>query len=196
MNIRAESKDIKLKDVTFAFFDVETTGLESSQGDKICEVAVLKARNGQHLESFHSLIDPGRMVSVGAYAVNGITQEMLNGKPKFNQIADKILKIFDNAVIVCHNASFDMGFLRAEFNMAGLVLPSYPVVDTLRIARRRFDFSSNSLSNIARSLGIKVEQSHRAMNDCITTQRIFQKFLDNFERRGIVTLDRLLNVPR
>jgi DNA polymerase-3 subunit epsilon len=181
-----------LQDITFAFFDLETTGLDPAGGDKICEVAVLRSRNGQDLGSFNSLVNPGRMISLAAYAVNRITQEMLAGKPKFNQIASEVLKMFDDAVIVCHNAPFDMGFLRAELKEAGLSFPDCRVIDTLALARRRFSFSDNSLDSIAGFLGIKVGQSHRAMDDCITTQQIFQKFLEDFRWKGIVNLDELL----
>jgi DNA polymerase III epsilon subunit family exonuclease len=183
-----------LKNITFAFFDVETTGLNSCYGDKVCEVAILKSRNGRKISSFHSLVDPGCRGSPGAYAVNGITQKMLKGKPKFSQIAADILKLLKGAVMVCHNAPFDMGFLEVELDKVGISLPGCPVVDTLTLARRRFKFYSNSLGNVAESLGIKTVQEHRAMSDCILTQKVFQRFIENFEWRGITTLDELLSV--
>ena len=102
---------LSIKDITFAFLDVETTGLSPNCGDKICEIGVLRVRNGKRRRSFHSLVDPGREVSVGAYMVNGITKTMLKGKPRFSQIASCVLKMLDKAVIVCHNAPFDLGFL-------------------------------------------------------------------------------------
>ncbi len=183
-----------IKDITFAFFDVETTGLEHYSGDKICELAILKSRNGQNVSSFHTLIDPGRPISEGAYAVNKITPQMLKGKPKFSQIAEDILKKLKGTVIVCHNAFFDIGFLRAELNVLNLPFPSCPIVDTLSLARRYFDFWSNSLGNIARHLGIEIdyEQEHRAMGDVQTTQRIFQRFMQDFEKKGIDPLSEIL----
>jgi DNA polymerase-3 subunit epsilon len=183
-----------IKEITFAFFDVETTGLEPYYGDKICEVAILKSRNGLQVGSFQSLVDPGRKISPGAYAVNGITLKMLKGKPKFSQLATDILRMLEGAVVVCHNAPFDLGFLEAELNWAGLSMPDYLVVDTLSLARRCFRFYSNSLGNVAESLGIKVRQEHRAMGDCITTQRVFQRFIENFKWRGITTLDELISL--
>ncbi len=183
-----------IKDITFAFFDVETTGLKPCSGDKICEVAILKIHQGRQVASFHSLVDPGRRISPGASAVNGITPEMLKGKPKFGQIANDILEMFAGAVIVCHNAPFDLKFLKAELSEVGISLPTSPVIDTLILARRHFRFSSNSLGNVAVSLRIKISEEHRALSDCITTQKVFQRFIENFERRGITTLDELLSL--
>ncbi|MEA3328788.1 MAG: 3'-5' exonuclease [Candidatus Omnitrophota bacterium] len=191
-----DKDDLALENVIFAFFDLETTGLEPGQGDKICEVAVLRTRSGQHLESFHSLVDPGRALSPAAYAVNGITQKMLDGKPKFKQISGQVLKMFDDAVIVCHNALFDIRFLKVELEEAGLRLPDYQIIDTLTLARKHFNFSNNSLGSIARFLGIKIEQSHRAMGDCITTHQVFERFLKDLNWRRTITLNKLLNVPR
>lgn len=184
----------EIKDITFAFFDVETTGLEPYFGDRVCEVAILKSRNGRKISSFQSLVDPGRRISPGAYAVNGITAQMLKGQPKFSQLTAEILGMLEGAVVVCHNAPFDLGFLEAELNWAGLSMPDYLVVDTLSLARRCFRFYSNSLGNVAESLGIKVAEEHRAMSDCITTQRVFQRFLENFKWRGITTLEAILSL--
>ncbi|MCD6094251.1 MAG: 3'-5' exonuclease [Candidatus Omnitrophica bacterium] len=184
-----------IKDITFAFFDVETTGLEHYNGDKICEVAILKSRNGKDVSSFHTLINPGRPISEGAYAVNRITPQMLRGKPRFSEVAKDILKRLEGTVIVCHNAFFDMGFLKAELNTLNLPFPSCPIVDTLSLARRYFDFWSNSLGSIARSLGIEIdyEQEHRAMGDVRTTQRIFQRFVQDLEKKGIDALNEILS---
>lgn len=185
-----------IKDITFAFFDVETTGLAPYYGDKVCEVAILRIRNGRKVASFHSLVDPGRRVSPGAYAVNGITQEMLKGKPKFGQVTTDILRMLEGTVMVCHNAPFDMRFLKAELNEVDLSIPDCPVVDTLALARRCFRFYSNSLGSVAESLGIKVNQEHRAMSDCITTRKVFQRFIENFKWRGITTLDEILSLQK
>src|SRR3989338_7978764 len=74
-----------LKDYTFSFFDVETTGLSSQNGDRICEVAILKYKNEKIIDTFQTLINPLRPISEGALAVNGITPRMLKGKPLFRE---------------------------------------------------------------------------------------------------------------
>ena len=184
----------RIEDTTFTFFDVETTGLALNQGDKICEVAALKVCNGEKLASFHSLVNPDRMISPEAYAVNGITAEMLNNKPRFQQIGDDLLKIFAGSVIVCHNASFDISFLETELNRAGLFLPPLPIVDTLVLARKCFKFSRNRLGDIATSLEIKIDRQHRAMDDCIITMNVFYKFVESFKQQGLKTLDEILYI--
>lgn len=184
----------RIEDTVFTFFDVETTGLALNQGDRICEVAVLKVCNGEKLASFQSLVNSDRMISPEAYAVNGITAEMLNNKPRFQQIGDDLLKILAGTVIVCHNASFDISFLETELNKAGLFLPPLPIVDTLVLARKCFKFSRNRLGDIARSLGIKIDRQHRAMDDCIITMNIFHKFVESFKQQGLKTLDEILYI--
>jgi DNA polymerase III epsilon subunit len=171
-----------LLNTTFAFLDVETTGL-NPRNDKICEIAILKSQRRQELNSFHSLIDPGRSISQAAQAVNGITEEMLIGKPKFAEVAIEILGILHKAIIVCHNASFDIGFLESEIEEAGLSFPKLPVIDTLTIARRHFNFHSNDLGNVAKCLRIKIDRQHRAMSDVITTEKIFWELIKDLQYR-------------
>jgi len=174
---------VLLKDTTFAFIDIETTGLDPFRGDRICEVAVLRSRYKRKIASFHSLIDPTCSISPAAYAVNGITEEMLVGKPKFAEVATEILDILHKTVIVCHNAPFDIGFLESEINLVGFTIPEFPVIDTLIIARRHFNFRGNDLNSVARYLGIEVDQQHRAMRDVITTEKIFWELIKDLQRR-------------
>lgn len=183
-----------LSNTTFVFLDVETTGLDPFRGDKICEIAILRSKHRQEIDSFHSLIDPGRSISPAARAVNGITPKMLIGKPRFPEIAAEILEILHKAVIVCHNAPFDIGFLESEIGAAGLSFPKFPVIDTLTIARRYFNFYSNALGNVARCLSIEVDQQHRAMSDVITTEKIFWRLIKDIQRREEVTFANLLSL--
>ena len=183
-----------IENITFAFLDVETTGLSPDRGDKICEIGLLKAKNGDVLEEYEMLLDPGREISLGASQVSGITQDMLIGKPSFEQIAEDILKRLQGVVIVCHNAPFDMGFLQAELAQTGQLYPYFTVVDSLAIARNKYSFSSNKLANIAVALGVEVKRAHRALGDCIILKEVFYKFLADFKAQGIDTLDKLLEL--
>lgn len=183
-----------LKDHSLSFLDVETTGLDPYSGDRICEAAIIKYRNGKILESFQSLIDPERPISSGAAAVNGITSRMVKGKPLFKKVAPRILLLIKDTVLVCHNAPFDLGFLAAECQMAGFAFPKCPVIDTLAIARQCFSFYSNSLGSVAASLGIEIKNAHRAMADVQTTMEILAKFSVTLKARGIESLDELLSI--
>ncbi|GJM15925.1 MAG: hypothetical protein DHS20C13_12520 [Thermodesulfobacteriota bacterium] len=169
----------------FAFLDVETTGLDAVSGDKICEIAVIKTVGGQIADEFVTLINPGRNIPERAVSIHGITQTMVTQAPLFREIANDLLDFLNDTVIVAHNAKFDLGFLRIELNNLNLSLPENEVIDTLGIARRYYEFPSNSLGDIARYIGLPIDEQHRALADVTTTKDIFEFFLKDLERRGI-----------
>ena len=172
-------------EVPFAFLDVETTGLDSSQGDRICEIAVIKTVNDAVVNEFSTLVNPGRSIPQSAVSVHGITDLMVRRAPFFRDIARDLLGFITDAVIVAHNAKFDLGFLTMELGNLRLTLPESNVIDTLGIARRYYTFPSNSLGQIAKYIGLPAENEHRALADVLTTRDIFQYFLMDLGRRGI-----------
>jgi len=162
-----------LSQAILAFVDVETTGLHPDRGDRICEVALIRQEPGQPAREFVSFVDPEREISPDAFAVNKITPEMLAGAPRFPDLIEQIDALLSGAVIVAHNASFDLGFLRAEYIRCGRQLPAPTVIDTVLLARRHFHFASNSLGAVARNLGVsQSSDAHRALADCRTARRI------------------------
>lgn len=174
-----------LSNITFTFLDIETTGLDAFLGDKVCEVAILKTRNGKVLDSFETLVNPGRTIPPRAISINGITDELIKNSPFFIDVATDISNLLSGSIIVAHNAPFDMGFLFAEFANIKLAPFENEVVDTLGIARRYYNFQSNSLGKIAKHLGISTVGEHRALGDAIITKQIFEYFLMDLTRRGI-----------
>ncbi len=172
-------------EVYFAFLDVETTGLDPSSGDKICEIAVIKTIDGQLADDFVSIINPGRNIPERAVSIHGITEAMVSRAPFFRDIAKDLLDFLKDTVIVAHNARFDLEFLRTELNNLTMPLPENEVIDTLGIARRYYSFPSNSLGEIARSIGLPIDEQHRALADVTTTKNIFEYFLKDLDRRGI-----------
>ena len=182
-----------LRKAAFAVFDVETTGLSPAYGHRVCEVGCLLIQGGEELGRFESLVDPQRPISPGAFRVNRITPEMLDGAPTFDAIAASLLQVMDGAVLVAHNAPFDLGFLAAELDIARLPLPQTPVVDTLALVRRAYSFARNSLPAVADALAVDVSQAHRAMGDVQTTCRVLERLLWDLEcHRRITTLSQLL----
>src|SRR4030095_7548013 len=139
----------KLNSHTFAYLDVETTGLSPWFGDRICEVAVLRCEGDKVIDSFDSLLNPERLLSPGAARVNGLKDSDLNNAPRFTDVVERILALIKDAVIVCHNVPFDLGFLSSELGRMDKHLPTVLTLDTLEIAREHFDFDSNSLQSIA-----------------------------------------------
>lgn len=202
-----------LDELTLAFLDVETTGLCPHFGDRICEIAVLRTRGQEVLDSFQSLVNPQRPISPGASAVNGLTDEMVRDAPLFKEVAGPVLTMLENAVIVAHNAPFDLGFLAHELALLRLPPPDNPVLDTLALARRCYRFPSNSLSYLAWALGIRreewpqgpwrgegerrgrsIEAPHRALGDVLTTWGVFQRFRQDLAARGAHTLGDFLRL--
>lgn len=180
------------RDAKLAFLDVETTGLNPFYGDRICEIAILTCQGLKIEQEFSSLVNPQRSISPGAYAVNGISPEMVKDAPRFVDIAEDILRMLKDRIIVCHNADFDLEFLEYELTRINIELPRILVVDTLRLARKFFNFSSNSLPRIANSLGISLEESHRALSDVHTTRNVLTNFISEFSDRGINSPEEIL----
>lgn len=182
-----------LDETTFAIFDVETTGLSPTYGHRICEVACLRVQGGVVLNRFESLVDPQRPISPGAFRVNRITPEMLRGAPTFDQVVPSLLQAMDDAVLVAHNAPFDLSFLAAELEIARRPLPENPVIDTLTLVRRLYNFAHNNLSAVAEALNLEVSPTHRAMSDVWTTFGLWERLRRDLECRwNITTLDEVL----
>jgi DNA polymerase III subunit epsilon len=183
-----------LAETVFAVLDVETTGLSPAYGDRVCEVACVRITGDMEVERFVTLVDPGRRLSPGAAAVNGITPDMLAGAPLFAAIAGRLLSLLDGAVLVAHNAPFDLGFLAMELEMAHMPPPEGEVVDTLTLARRAFRFPRNGLQAVAQALQIDTEGAHRALSDACTTAQVLERILWQVESRwGVSTLGQLLD---
>ncbi len=159
-----ENDALPLLERPFVAIDVETTGWEPESGHRICEIALLRFLRGDVIDSIVSLVNPGRAISPGASAVNGITDAMVAGAPAFAELLPRILAFLGDDPLVFHNAPFDLAFLRAEARLAGGEWPANPVIDTLQIARRSGRFRDNSLSAVCRELGI-LARFHRAEGD-------------------------------
>lgn len=181
-----------LQDVKFACLDTETTGLSPAAGGKICEIAVSVTRNGEPLEEFSTLINPGVPLHPDVIAIHGITNEMVAGAPAFGQVLPQLLGLLDGCVLVAHNADFDLSFLRSEVEHCGLRLPEYPVLDTLKLARKNGRFERNKLGVIAAALGIDAAGAHRAMADVRMMEKILYIFLRELAAGGVTTLEELL----
>lgn len=136
--------------------DTETTGLDPATGDRIVEIGAVELLN--HLptgNNFHVYINPERDMPKEAEAVHGLSSAFLKDKPVFAAIAQDFLDFIGDAVLIIHNASFDMAFINAELGF--LRLPSIPperVVDTLHMARQRHPGAGNSLDALCRRYGI------------------------------------------
>lgn len=188
-----------MMDCPLAVVDVETTGLSARYGDRVIEIGLLRGEKGREI-TFESFVNPERPISPRATAVHGITQEMVEPAPRFAELADQVWQLLDGAVLVAHNAPFDLSFLNAERRFLDLPPLPNPVLDTLALARRHFYFPRNSLGAIALELGLAPEIRHRALADVLTTWEVLKRFLAELSARGISTLEALFlpsaDIPR
>lgn len=168
--------DRLIAETALTFLDVETTGTSPRHGDRIIEIAMLQVRGNDVLGHVDALVNPQRSLKFGAMQVNGITPEMVAGQPTFAEVLPEVHDLLEGAVVVGHNVRFDLNFLQAEYAIAGVPFPSVTALDTLPIARKRYDFPSNSLEQIADCLGIVGDQFHRAMSDVLVTYEVFDHF--------------------
>lgn len=182
-----------LDDLSLAFLDVETTGLSPRYGDRICEIAIVRTRVDLVQATFQSLVNPERPISPGAAAVNHLSDADVSDSPLFSEIADTVLKAVGNAIVVCHNAPFDLSFVGTEMQRANKPFGPPIVLDTLQIARRCFSFSSNSLPSVAHIFQIPTPDAHRALGDALTTRLVYLELIEELYKRGMRTLGDLLD---
>ena len=138
-----------LDELAFTFVDVETTGLDPGTGYCVCEIALLRVQGDYELARFDSLVYPQRPMHPGALAVHGITDAMLAGAPIFATLLPQIHALLQDAVLVAHNARFDVGFLRHEWQLARHTFPFLAVADTLALAQARYRFRHKQPGAIA-----------------------------------------------
>ncbi|MGA2582219.1 MAG: exonuclease domain-containing protein [Tepidisphaeraceae bacterium] len=170
-----------LKDIPIACIDLETTGASAEFGHRVIEVGIVRYENGKKIAEYQQLVDPRRRIDPGVSAMTGISQAMCDGQPSFADQFDAMCAILSGAIVLGHNIRFDLSFLNREFRKCGKeierCLENAPVLDTVRIARRRFGRGGNSLGNLARRLGYEPPIAHRALPDAETTAIVFDRML-------------------
>ncbi|HLR21410.1 MAG TPA: PolC-type DNA polymerase III [Tissierellaceae bacterium] len=168
----------------FTIFDIETTGL-SAINDGITEIGAIKVKDGNVIDTFSQLINPEKHIPEFITNLTGITNEMVSDKPKIQEVIKSFDKFIGNSVLVAHNASFDIGFIREKMKKVNMNLTN-PVLDTLGLARAVFpNLKNHKLDNLAKYLGISLENHHRAVDDATATKDILLKILEMLEERGI-----------
>ena len=182
--------DQQLSKLTYVIFDTETTGLNPSKGDEIISIGAIRIVNGKmlHNEVFEQLIDPKRPVPPGSVAVHGIEEKMLKGQPVIDTVLPKLHQFTDGAVLVAHNAAFDMRFLQLKEQQTGIRFTN-PVLDTLLLsAVIHPNQDHHGIEDTAHRLGINVIGRHTALGDAIVTAELFLKMIPLLEEKGIHTL--------
>ena len=178
-------KDKKIDEEEFVVFDIETTGL-NSHTNKIIEIGAAKIKAGRIIDRYSQLINPGISIPYHITEITSITNEQVANQPKIDEVIGKFVDFIGDAVLVAHNAPFDMGFIKRDIKEYLNIDLENSVIDTLQMARDLFpDFKKYGLGDLNKSLGLALEKHHRAVDDSQATANMFIIFLEKYKEKGI-----------
>lgn len=166
----------------FAFLDIETTGLSPWFGDRICQIAIVLTEGKRIKSTLDLLVNPERTLSPSAVHINRLDESKLSAAPKFEEVIDQIEAALKDAVVVCHNAKFDIQFLDNEFRKLGRTVEIPNLIDTLLLARHFYELPSYSLQHLAVDFNVSTNvQSSRALADAITAKNLFFAMMESLK---------------
>ena len=182
--VRAKGQTL---DDTYVVFDIETTGF-SSMADRIIEIGAVKVCNGEIVDSYSTFVNPGVPIPFEITNLTSITDEMVMEAPKIDVVLPEFLSFCEGAVLVAHNAGFDIGFIEQNCKRLGIE-GKFTYLDTVALARVLLPtLAKYKLNIVAKALGISLENHHRAVDDAGATAEIFVKFVQMLKEKGITTL--------
>ncbi|WP_433756114.1 DEDD exonuclease domain-containing protein [Nocardia sp. CA-135398] len=195
LQLAFDELETPLYDTTFVVVDLETTGT-SPEGDAITEIGAVKVRGGEVLGEFATLVNPGRAIPPAIVQITGITTAMVYEAPRIEAVLPGFLEFAKGAVLVAHNARFDMAFLRAAAARMDTPWPSGPVLCTVKLARRvlaRDEAPSVRLGVLAPLLGASTQPNHRALDDARATVDVLHALIGRVGNLGVHSLTELLD---
>ena len=173
------TKDMSF-DEEFVAFDLETTGL-SSRTDRIIEIGAVILKNGKEIDRFQTFVDPERPLERKIVELTGITDDMLVGAPKIEEVLPKFLEFIGDRVLVAHNSDFDTGFIRAECERLGYVY-NYTAADTLILSQNLLSHLNKfKLNIVSNALSLPDFNHHRAGDDAMTCGLVMSKLMQKLE---------------
>lgn len=176
-------------DDEFTVFDLETTGL-SRERDRITEIGAVKVKGGVITQRFSSFVNPQVPISSEITKLTGITDEMVKDAPTIDEILPEFIKFFGDTVLVAHNASFDVGFIRKKAENLKLPDIENTVMDTVELAKSLLpQLKRYKLNLVAEHLKVELKGHHRAVNDAEATAKILMKFLHMLAEKQVYNLD-------
>lgn len=196
----ARVAETPLSDLTCVVFDTETTGLLPLQGDEIVQIAAVRIVNGRRVEGevFDTLVNPRRGIPLSSTDVHGITEAMVAEAPFIEAVAARFHKFAEGAVLIAHNAPFDMEFLRRLEPKLGLTFDN-PVLDTVLLSAVVYgQHEVHSLDALTHRLGITIpeEARHTAIGDTVATADAFLKLVPMLQGKGLLTFGDVLGEVR
>lgn len=191
--LRLQDSGTPLREVSFVIIDLETTGASPASAG-ITEIGAVKVRGGQVIGEFSTLVNPGHPIPAFIAALTGITDRLVQDCPRLASVLPSLLEFISGAVLVAHNAPYDVGFLKAACSLNGHAWPSPQVVDTARLARvalHRDEVRNCKLSTLATHFHTEVTPSHRALDDARATNEVFHALLERLGNLGVSSLEDL-----
>ncbi len=194
VNIAIRPTMANLLEETYVVFDFETTGFNAGGADSIIEIGAVKIHNGEIIEKYDELINPGRPLPQKIIDVTNITDDMLVGKDNEENAVKRFIDWFGDCPMVAHNAKFDVSFLEMAYKKYNLGTFTNPVIDTLELSRTMDNtYARHSLSALVKRYEVPWDESahHRGDYDAEGTALVFHKMLKKLSNRNIETMDQL-----
>lgn len=184
--------EMDLSEATYVVFDVETTGLSAIYNDLI-QVAASKMYKGNVIAEFDEFINPGHPLSAFTTELTGITDDHVKNAKPLVQVLKEFQEFCKDTVLVAHNATFDVGFMNANYERHGLPKITQPVIDTLEFARNLYpEYKRHGLGPLTKRFGVALEHHHMANYDAEATGRLLFIFIKEVaEKHGVTDLARL-----
>lgn len=161
----------------FVFFDVETP---NRNNDRISSIGLIVVESGKVIYEACHLVNPETQFDRFNIQLTGITPNRVKDAPNFKKLWDEIGLFFDGAILVAHNATFDLSVLTMLFTHYGLEVPRFNYICTLDLSRRFLRYRKNSLDFVCATLGILLEQHHEALSDAKACRDIFYYIVEHF----------------
>ena len=194
VNIVIRPNDSIMLDQTFVVFDFETTGFNAGGVDSIIEIGAVKIKNGEIIEKYDELINPGRKLPEKIIEITNITDEMLEGKANEETGVKRFIEWFGDCPMVAHNAKFDTSFLEMAYKKYNLGVFTNPVIDTLELSRTLDNtYARHSLSALVKRYEVPWDETahHRGDYDAEGTALVFHKMLKKLSNRNIEKMSEL-----
>ena len=189
---------MKLDDLTYVVFDLETTGLKAYE-EEIIEIGAVKVKNHEIIDKFDMFIKPSKEIPEYITSITGITNDMVKDSPDCLTVLSKFLSFIGDAILVAHNAAFDLSFIKAsmlKYNMGTL---NYDLIDTLGLSRYLRPYEKyHNLTILMQRYNINWDEDkhHRGDYDALGTSYVLYELINELKTKNINTLEELYLIPR